>query len=98
MLFVLHLLEIPTQSVVHREFCGELPGVLRVKPALHAVKPLNVVVPDTCATQLAESEAGETITEACLHKGFGPRRTVQMSDRHRSRKIRPTGRCECRTS
>ena len=63
-LFVLHLFEIPTQSVVHREFMRELPGVLRVNPALFAVKPLNVIVPDICAIQLAKSEARETIAEA----------------------------------
>ena len=47
MLFALHLFEIPAQSVVHREFLRELKGVQRVKPALYAVKPLNVVVPDS---------------------------------------------------
>ena len=64
MLFVLHLFQIPTQSVVHGDFARELPSVLRVKPALYAVKPLNVIVPDTCAIQLAKSEARETIAEA----------------------------------
>ncbi len=63
-LFVLHLFEIPTQSVVHRDFVRDLPGVLRVKPALHAVKPLNVIVADVCAIQLAKSEARETVADA----------------------------------
>ena len=56
--------QIPTHSVVHRDFGGEFPGVLRVNAALFAVKPLNVIVPDTCAIQLAKSEAGESVSEA----------------------------------
>src|SRR6267154_5464920 len=64
MLLALHLFEIPAQSVVHREFPRELKGVQRVKSALYAIKPLNVVVPDACARQLAENEARETVAEA----------------------------------
>ena len=63
-LFALHLFEIPTQSVVHCEFICRLPGVQCVKRALYAMKPLNVVVPDSCAVHQAQSEAGETIAEA----------------------------------
>ena len=64
MLFALHLLEIPAQPVIHREFPRELKGVQRVKPALYAMKPLNVVVPDACAAQLAQSETRETVAQA----------------------------------
>ena len=71
-LFVLHLFPIPTQSIVHRDFVRELPGVLRVNPALFAVKPLNVIVPDICAIQLAKSEARETIAEAGAIGKFWP--------------------------
>ena len=46
----------------------------RVKPALYAVKPLNVVVPDACATQLAKSEACETVAQAGSIKVLALRR------------------------
>src|SRR5580658_8935042 len=63
MLFVLHLFEIPAQSIVQRESARERPGVQRIKPTFQAVKPLNVIVPDACAGQLAKNEARETVAE-----------------------------------
>ena len=81
MLFALHLFEVPAQSVVHGEFARELPGVQRVKAALHAVKPLNVIVPDACAIQLAKNEAGEPVAEAGSIKvlALGGRQRVSLA-------------------
>ena len=64
MLFALHLFEVPAQSIVHCEFAREFPCVQRVKAAFQPVKPLNVIVPDACASQLAKNEARETVAEA----------------------------------
>src|SRR6202012_3429430 len=67
-LLMLHLLPIPTQSVIERNFLGELPDVLGVDSTFHAMEPGNVIDADVCVIQLAQGEAGEAIADAASVK------------------------------